>query len=119
MINYIPTLQSPLQGSNLPNVLKSLSGQSNSSSPINSQPPGAFGSSSSPINSQPPGAFGSSFDKGFTQGYGDGPPSSSFLGFDYNKFAPGSGLSGSDLAEAAQAGSQSGLTFDPGTGNVF
>ncbi len=104
MINYIPTLQSPLQGSNLSNVLKSLSGQSNPSSPI---------------NSQPPGAFGSSFDKGFTQGYGDGPPSSSFLGFDYNKFAPGSGLSGSDLAEAAQAGSQSGLTFDPGTGNVF
>lgn len=42
-----------------------------------------------------------------------------FGGVNYNQMASGSGVSGSDMAEAAKAGVASGLQFDPMTGNVY
>src|SRR5882672_2307452 len=100
MLNYIPTTQSPLQGGNLSGVLKGLSGQPwKTSNMLTSQPP-----SNNMFNQLNSAIMGG--------------PSNTYGGFNYsNQFAPG--LSGSDLAEAAQAGAQSGLTFDPSTGTMY
>jgi len=43
---------------------------------------------------------------------------SRYGGFDYSDYGIG-GLSGPDVAEAAKAGVESGLSFDPETGNVW
>ena len=96
-LQYIPTLQSPIQGSNLPMILKALQG--------NGSPP------SNPWNQ--PAATGAGQDEGSGVG-----PSSTYQGFNYgNNYDPH--LSGQDLAAAARTGVSSGLTFDPSTGNVF
>lgn len=104
-VSYIPTLQSPLQGNNLPNVVNALKG--NATIPMNNM------LSSSPSN--PLSSSMSSLGQAFNS---DGGPSSTYGGFNYNQFVPGSGVSGANLAQAAQAGVQSGLTFNPSTGTV-
>jgi hypothetical protein len=104
MINslpYIQTLQSPLQGNNLSAVVKALSGQGNTAS--------------GPLGQQPPSML-SAFNTGLGN-LGDNGPSSTFGGFNYsNNYDPN--LSGQQLLQAAAAGTQSGLQFNPVTGTV-
>ncbi len=70
--------------------------------PPPSQPPGL-----SPSDAASYAALGKKIGDKFKSRYG---------GFDYSDYIPG--LSGPDVADAAKAGVESGLSFDPETGNV-
>jgi len=104
-LQYIQTMQgaqgNPLQGNNLPQVIKALSQQKNNVVPQ----PNANNSNAGDDDplSKPTNTYG-----GYNYGGGM-----------FNQYAPGSGLNGTDMAQAAQAGVQSGLTFDPSSGSVY
>lgn len=107
LVSYTPTEQEPNSGSNLGNMVSALQGNNNQNN--QNQNYGLLGGIGSGINN---------FGKNFANAMNLGNPSSSFGGYNYNNMAQGTGLSGSDLAGAAQAGVNSGLTFDPVTGTV-
>jgi hypothetical protein len=99
MLNYIPTLQqqNPQSGGNLSTIIKTLQGGTNTNPLQNQNPYQGL----SDVSDQIAGAL---------------KPQSTFGGFNYQNYIPD--LSGSQTAQAAQAGVQSGLQFNPLTGEV-
>lgn len=106
----VPTVQNPQQsGSNLTNILQALHSSSQNQPPSNSQNSSGWGNV---FNS-----FNQGLNKGINMYNNMSNLASNYGGVNYKNFIPG--VSGPDAASAAQAGVQSGLSFDPTTGDVF